>query len=166
MKTIKAIETSYRGYKFRSRLEARWAIFFDEMGFQWGYEIEGFELPEGKRYLPDFYLYDFSVWFEVKGNFETVSNDDFDIMYDFSSKLKQNIILSTGQPGDEIMMFYSQYGLYQVWFSPNPFTGEFQISVMREDSLGYLQNNNEIYKRTDNAYQKARSARFEFGERK
>jgi len=26
---IKAIETQYRGYRFRSRLEARWAVFFD-----------------------------------------------------------------------------------------------------------------------------------------
>lgn len=28
--TIKAIDTIYKGYKFRSRLEARWAVFFDE----------------------------------------------------------------------------------------------------------------------------------------
>lgn len=25
---IKAIETEYKGYRFRSRLEARWAVFF------------------------------------------------------------------------------------------------------------------------------------------
>ena len=29
---IKAIETEYNGYKFRSRLEARWAVFFDALG--------------------------------------------------------------------------------------------------------------------------------------
>jgi hypothetical protein len=28
---IKAIETSYKGYRFRSRLEARWAVFFDAL---------------------------------------------------------------------------------------------------------------------------------------
>jgi hypothetical protein len=27
--TIQAIETVYRGHRFRSRLEARWAVFFD-----------------------------------------------------------------------------------------------------------------------------------------
>lgn len=52
---IKAIETVYKGYKFRSRLEARWAIFFEELGLGWQYEVEGFDLPSG-RYLPDFYL--------------------------------------------------------------------------------------------------------------
>jgi hypothetical protein len=27
--SAKAIETHYKGYRFRSRLEARWAVFFD-----------------------------------------------------------------------------------------------------------------------------------------
>ena len=49
------IETEYQGVKFRSRLEARWAVFFDRLGVKWLYEPEGFELPSG-RYLPDFYL--------------------------------------------------------------------------------------------------------------
>lgn len=52
---VRAIETVYKGYRFRSRLEARWAVFFDECGLDWQYEVEGFELPSG-RYLPDFYL--------------------------------------------------------------------------------------------------------------
>lgn len=28
MKHIQAIETTYNGYRFRSRLEARWAVFY------------------------------------------------------------------------------------------------------------------------------------------
>lgn len=51
--TIKAIETRYAGCRFRSRLEARWAVFFDHLKIGWQYEPEGFELPNG-RYLPDF----------------------------------------------------------------------------------------------------------------
>ena len=39
---MKAIETEYKGYKFRSRLEARWAIFFDACGVRWEYEPEGY----------------------------------------------------------------------------------------------------------------------------
>ena len=54
MKQIKAIETRYKGYKLRSRLEARWAIFFDALGIKWEYEPEGFHLPDGSMYLPDF----------------------------------------------------------------------------------------------------------------
>lgn len=53
-KKIKPIETIYNGYRFRSRLEARWAVFLDTLGVEYEYEPEGFELPNGKRYLPDF----------------------------------------------------------------------------------------------------------------
>lgn len=52
--TIKPIQTTYKGYRFRSRVEARWAVFFDAMGWEWEYEVEGFEMPDGTRYLPDF----------------------------------------------------------------------------------------------------------------
>lgn len=51
---MKPIETRYKGYRFRSRLEARWAVFFDHMDYEWEFEPEGFELSDGSRYLPDF----------------------------------------------------------------------------------------------------------------
>ncbi len=62
-----AIETIYKGYRFRSRLEARWAVFFDSLGIPWIYEPEGIDLGNGLRYLPDFYLPDCKQFFEVKG---------------------------------------------------------------------------------------------------
>jgi hypothetical protein len=37
-------ETYYRGCRFRSRIEARWAVFFDTLGIKWWYEPEGFSL--------------------------------------------------------------------------------------------------------------------------
>lgn len=40
MTGLTAIETEYGGYKFRSRLEARWAVFFDMLGIKWEYEEE------------------------------------------------------------------------------------------------------------------------------
>jgi hypothetical protein len=67
---IKAIETVYKGYRFRSRLEARWAVFFDVLGVEWVYEPEGFESIDGYRYLPDFriQLDKTTYWVEVKGD--------------------------------------------------------------------------------------------------
>lgn len=56
MNRIKAIQTEYRGYLFRSRLEARWAVFFDACGVDWEYEPEGYDLGNGGYYLPDFLL--------------------------------------------------------------------------------------------------------------
>ena len=66
---IQAIQTRYRGYNFRSRLEARWAVAFDAMGLRWEYEPEGFVLPGGTHYLPDFAVYlggGKGLWVEVK----------------------------------------------------------------------------------------------------
>jgi hypothetical protein len=63
---MKAIETIYKGYRMRSRLEARYGIFFDSLGVKWEYEKEGFDL-EGKWYLPDFWLPEQKCWIEIKG---------------------------------------------------------------------------------------------------
>ena len=66
MNTLHAIPTIYQGYAFRSRLEARWAVFFDALAFRWEYEPEGYVLPDGTRYLPDFWLPQVSMFAEVK----------------------------------------------------------------------------------------------------
>jgi hypothetical protein len=42
--TLKPIETYYRGCHFRSRIEARWVVFFETLGIKWWHEPEGFAL--------------------------------------------------------------------------------------------------------------------------
>lgn len=64
---IKPIETWYRGVRFRSRLEARWAVFLDHLGIRWEYEPQGY-VVDGRPYLPDFRLSQWSTWVEVKGS--------------------------------------------------------------------------------------------------
>jgi hypothetical protein len=49
--SISAIETKYKGVLFRSRLEAKWASFFDVLGWRW--EYEPCDLP---GWSPDFFL--------------------------------------------------------------------------------------------------------------
>lgn len=63
---FKAIETKYDGYKFRSRLEARWATFFNALDIPYEYEKEGYDL-EGTWYLPDFWLPKQEYFIEIKG---------------------------------------------------------------------------------------------------
>lgn len=65
-KHLRVLPTNYGGFTFRSRTEARWAVFFDELDIKWDYEREGFEV-DGRRYLPDFWLPDLERWLEVKG---------------------------------------------------------------------------------------------------
>jgi hypothetical protein len=62
---IKAIETLYLGCRFRSRLEARWAVFFEAMNVKWYYEHEGYALSSG-WYLPDFWLPGLELHVEIK----------------------------------------------------------------------------------------------------
>lgn len=70
MNKIKPIETEYKGYLFRSRLEARWAVFFDACGVDWDYEEEAYSLGEGLNYLPDFVLH--NVYLTNSGKYEDV----------------------------------------------------------------------------------------------
>jgi hypothetical protein len=60
------ITTHYRGYAFRSRLEARYAVMLDTLGIAYQYEPEGYDLGELGRYLPDFYLPTLTCFAEVK----------------------------------------------------------------------------------------------------
>jgi hypothetical protein len=57
---------------FRSRLEARWAVFFDGLELKWEYEPQGFD-ADGTLYLPDFALFAAlgTVWAEVKPGWHT-----------------------------------------------------------------------------------------------
>jgi hypothetical protein len=71
---MKAIETIYDGHRFRSRLEARWAVFFNALNIRYEYEKEGFDL-DGLWYLPDFWLPDQKCWIEIKG---ATTEDDFE----------------------------------------------------------------------------------------
>jgi hypothetical protein len=94
---MKAIETRYNGHRFRSRLEARWAVFFDELGIEWEYEPEGFELQDGTRYLPDFYLPKFEggCWVEIKPKY-----GDWRKAAAFCFESNQPVWLADGNPGE------------------------------------------------------------------
>lgn len=64
---LKAIQTKADGILFRSRTEARWALFFSACHIKYQYEREGFHLEDGGLYVPDFYLPEYKCWVEIKG---------------------------------------------------------------------------------------------------
>src|SRR3990167_6740337 len=101
---MRPIETYYAGCRFRSRLEARWAVFFDALGITWEYEPQGFVLSNGLCYLPDFWLpgigstdppASIGTWFEVKG--VEASGADKEKIEMFESA---RLIVATGQLPD------------------------------------------------------------------
>lgn len=92
---IKAIETEYNGYKFRSRTEARWAVFLDSLGEKYEYEKEGYELPSG-RYLPDFFLPRLDCWLEIKGIDPTT--EETELCYELAMGTGKPVVMAWGLP--------------------------------------------------------------------
>ena len=173
MAEIKAIETIYNGYRFRSRLEARWAVFFDALGIRYEYEKEGFELDDGTRYLPDFYLPEVKTWVEIKGPFP--SQDDWEKCERFATLVQKDarFRILIGEIPREPTIFQGIKGVkgysYQ-WF----------CEECPEDWIGFFRHDNTLIgsritpamwvpyledRGIGRALIKARQARFEYGEK-
>ena len=125
---IAAIQTHYAGCHFRSRLEARWAVFFDTLNIKWEYEKEGF--TNGTDcYLPDFYLPATKTWVEVKGDPDELKRKS-DTMYrllDFRPVLPY---FSTGSGKD------NRFGLILLGNIPYPddeYTTIIEHPIVRHD---------------------------------
>jgi hypothetical protein len=172
---IKAIETRYAGYLFRSRLEARWAVFFDALKYDWQYEPEGFELVSGKRYLPDFRinLPDGPLWFEIKPE-GTGSELFYEFMHHAPSDWRGTILHEIPDPRQ------SYYG-HEVWFAGQGADDNYQFCICRKCNKAGFEFGIEINRmdrngpckheaywdedRVQAAFAKARSARFEHDDR-
>ena len=164
----RAIETRYKGYRFRSRLEARWAVFFDHLGLKWEYEPEGFELGGGVRYLPDFSLCG-KYYAEVKPG--AADGPQFDKAKKLASL--GHTVIALGGPPDTIA--YPVFGVddtpgtwSDVAFNANSKYGPFfwccGVACWDDwvECAGWLMDSDGgTLRRAINA---ARSARFEFGE--
>jgi hypothetical protein len=113
---LKAIETHYNGYRFRSRLEARWAVFFDALKIPYDYEREGFKLDAGP-YLPDFLLLEPRprIWVEIKPEFPEAEDEAralFNKMFELCLRSKQHTVTFFGKPfpGEYKIMFFGYRG--------------------------------------------------------
>lgn len=107
MKPIKAIQTRYKGHHFRSRLEARYAVLLDSLGVPWEYESEGYVLPDGTQYLPDFWLPREGIYLEVKGK-EVTHAEQKKAAYLARGK-QADVVLAVGLPGDGLIHVYHPY---------------------------------------------------------
>lgn len=102
MSKIPAISTHYAGQKFRSRTEARWAVFFDTAGIRYQYEFEGHVIRSG-AYLPDFWLPELRLYFEVKGADPT--EEERRKCAELCEAAECDVLLAVGQP-DELFQIH------------------------------------------------------------
>lgn len=169
MSTPKAIETRYKGYRFRSRLEARWAVFFDTLGVQWEYEKEGYELPSG-RYLPDFWLPQVGMWGEVKATGFT--EEEWRKCWELAKATGHSVLMLAGSPaaepyraveGNDLETWLGDANDVQEWLAEYVLTpdhleeGRFYSSPEDRDCRG-------MSSKLDQAVDAALAARFEHGE--
>jgi len=125
MTDIKTIPTKHNGILFRSRLEARWSIFFDTLRIRWQYEPEGFSLSDGTGYVPDFYLPNFNggIYVEVKPD-----GGDFRKAILFSIESSKRILFAEGHPDYRVYCIPEQVGRDTV-FCPNCFDGRYSLPI-------------------------------------
>ena len=63
---MEATATVYKGLRFRSKLAARWAVFFDELRESFEYERETIQLSADLYCAPDFWLPRQAIWIETQ----------------------------------------------------------------------------------------------------
>lgn len=147
---IRPIETCYRGYRFRSRFEARWAVFFDAAKIRWLYESQGF-VVNGRPYLPDFYLQDFGCYFEVK----PTSAYDMDFLLSFVDEVGDDAIFAEGGIPDPAEWFCKSNIQLRLLHSAQPWRGSddyiddmargYNDMFLECSSCGRVRIMNEVY---------------------
>lgn len=75
---MKAKKTFYKNFYFRSKLEAKWAVFFNLCGIEWDYEPEAFTDKSGVQYTPDFYLPNVTLRGQSKGVYLEIKPYDYE----------------------------------------------------------------------------------------
>lgn len=131
---IQALPATFRGIRFRSRTEARWAVFMTELGVEWHYEHEGFALPSG-NYLPDFWLPHLQTFLEIKGDETTVQEAP---LFELAHFAKKRVVLFVGTPQqylagipdynqDIARAFFEKGNDYPYWWTICPHCGSVGI---------------------------------------
>lgn len=193
MNVIKPIETEYKGYRFRSRLEARWAVFFDACRVDWEYEPEGYDLGDGLWYLPDFLLHGVAgrdsgdLFVEVKG---LMTEEDAEKIRRFvegggrfpkKAKYRNALLvvdrIPEGDSADDIGWYISCHGYDIIGGGISPFNfetidGDYFAAHPGINNEGRFElfgdDSNYLAYQDDaatvNAYRIARQARFEHGQ--
>lgn len=178
MAFLSPIETEYAGYRFRSRLEARWAVFFGALGLKWDYEPDAYKLPGGS-YLPDFFVriqdgadrgegadWETPVpgyWVEVKGAPPTVL--DIRLLHELQNATGHRAVLVWGLP-DSREWWETFYSCKEAIKRPDGAraTAFFWNCLRRPEGCGtYGETMVYLHSRMQFAVKSAKSARFENG---
>lgn len=162
---MKPIETRYSGYRFRSRLEARVAVWLDALGWRWEYEPEGYDL-DGVYYLPDFLIrYDGErggkIWLEVKA-LEPTAEEKLKASR-LAAATDTAVLFQIGTPDPEKTVYgldgFDEHGKYCASLASLS-----SYCKSKWNRPGWLIYDEQVSAEDRQACYAARSARFEHGE--
>lgn len=150
---LMVIPSVFNNVLFRSRLEARWAVFLTELGIDWEYEFEGYNL-NGIWYLPDFYLPNWcgGTFIEVKPKkFNQIEDNK---VRDLCLLTGKRVLKAIGSPSlvfyeiyfpewyqqfFEIDVYYTNFSLHwkadreqRFWVEPSPYEYEIEPKYFPE----------------------------------
>lgn len=104
-----AIKIFYNGVNYKSKLEGKWAAYFNYLGVGFGYEVEdGFPTTAGV-YCPDFFIYKTGWFIEVKASPDLLTEREKEKIGYFETHLPDwanGIIIVYGNPENT----------YDTWF--------------------------------------------------
>ena len=189
-KAIQSIDTVYDGYRFRSRLEAKWAMFFNEAGIEYSYEPKGIKTSYG-WYLADFFIPSMDLWIDVKGNAEAepfalnklaeiceegqrgaiieniplVKNNSINPFESKDFKLQHNVTFGEGTE-DGLYLFCSCIKCGAYGFEYEGRSARIECGCDHSDISNGDRSHNYDSPNLLKAYKVARGARFEHDERK
>ena len=185
---VRPIETRYKDHYFRSRLEARWAVFFDALRLDWDYEVEGYILENGTQYLPDFWIYldkeslpGWGFYIEIKATKPT--KKEREKLYLLSKETGHTCMFFWGKPTKKdwsISVYKRQMG-GSCWIEDGKYNSDlaciaeethesgktypiFKINPLPFGYRWYITQDSTKRYMLEDAFKKASFARFEFGE--
>jgi hypothetical protein len=114
-RAARALPTRYRGTLYRSRLEARWAVFFDRLGIVYEYEAQGFATgPDA--YLPDFLLPAQALIAEVKPSVDIDPDGIAKLRNLVTARgIERGVVLTAFQPGEMTFLLIGPDGAGDTW---------------------------------------------------
>ena len=179
---LKPIETTYNGHRFRSRLEARWAVFLTVLGVPYDYEPEGYTFEEHK-YLPDFWIASWDVFVEIKPfrpnsieleryvAFAQHAEKSLLLFYGNASAEDHRVLWCSpeGYKADDLQLACCRSGCGQMFMQSQTFGAQPIAPTTEHDCWDYPQHHPldrwpVIWDKLREAFDAAQGARFEFGE--
>jgi hypothetical protein len=131
-----SIPTVYRGIKFRSKLEADYARWFDSLHILYAYEPEGF-CVNNVCYAPDFWLPELKTVFEVKGVFDENDTTKMSAFAPLAARHAITTIVGMSPAPDR---------LYICRPSPQAFWGNPYLQPPTEPNISYFSSPTDPYR--------------------